>query len=427
MVHLVPRGVDRRATNTLHVSHVFFEMRLLEMESIPEVRMRRRRSSYAMQAVYAAVLAVALLSANRTAQAQDIKPISALLVASDGESGPNPSSSPTTTFVDLSGLMQLFHTPGRQQHGFQRDESWTLQLTEDLPVWTVYNTQSNGNNNNNFFTFSSADERISVRMIQYQLAHQNQTSRSSSSSMILRGVVEDRDTNIVWDLKPDYGGRDTVTPMREKDFPPYGEIPPSIQLIRKAISFAKAPIQTTRNWFSPPQDQQQQYTPELLAEMARQMVHLDLMVIWTEAAECKKSQVAAGCTLDEVTRANMEADVALWVAETNLAHRNSGTGVAFAVVHQQRDAGGYSECGKTSCQIKTDVKSHCQPELGYVHDLRCVMILIISTVPLCCHCIEQTKANQKRLPSSFMNPFFSPTSMLIPLCIETTTRLIWSV
>ena len=46
---------------------------------------------------------------------------------------------------------------------------------------------------------------------------------------------------------------------------------------------------------------------------------LDVMVLWTEFAECSQSGLAAGCTLSTTTYDNMVALIELAVVETNTA------------------------------------------------------------------------------------------------------------
>ena len=50
---------------------------------------------------------------------------------------------------------------------------------------------------------------------------------------------------------------------------------------------------------------------------------LDVMVLWTEFAECDNSGLAAGCTLTTTTFGNMVALVTLAVDETNTACKQS--------------------------------------------------------------------------------------------------------
>lgn len=63
---------------------------------------------------------------------------------------------------------------------------------------------------------------------------------------------------------------------------------------------------------------------------------LDVMVVWTAQAECRRSDLAAGCTLSSQTHSNMMNLVNLAIAETNIAYSASGVKTQLQLVHAYR-------------------------------------------------------------------------------------------
>merc|ERR1711971_332561 len=66
---------------------------------------------------------------------------------------------------------------------------------------------------------------------------------------------------------------------------------------------------------------------------------LDVMVVWTKKAECRKSNLAHGCTLTKVTEQNMLDLVELSVSETNVAYELSNIYTKLHLVHAYRHPG----------------------------------------------------------------------------------------
>ena len=64
---------------------------------------------------------------------------------------------------------------------------------------------------------------------------------------------------------------------------------------------------------------------------------IDVMVVWTENAECKKSGLTVGCVLTATTENNMRGLIDLAVAETNTAYDLSGVTTQRRLVHAYRD------------------------------------------------------------------------------------------
>ena len=65
--------------------------------------------------------------------------------------------------------------------------------------------------------------------------------------------------------------------------------------------------------------------------------NINVMVVWTKKAECKKSGLAAGCTLTSTTENNMRGLIDLAFAKTNTAYYFSGVSTHLRLVHAYRD------------------------------------------------------------------------------------------
>jgi hypothetical protein len=64
---------------------------------------------------------------------------------------------------------------------------------------------------------------------------------------------------------------------------------------------------------------------------------IDVMVVWTKKAECRKSDLAVGCTNTATTENNMRGLIDLAVAETNTAYTLSGVTTQLRLVHAYRE------------------------------------------------------------------------------------------
>ena len=62
---------------------------------------------------------------------------------------------------------------------------------------------------------------------------------------------------------------------------------------------------------------------------------LDVLVLWTADAECRRSGLAAGCTRTASTKANIEATIDLAITETNVGYAASGVNTQLRLVHSE--------------------------------------------------------------------------------------------
>merc|ERR1712157_13882 len=98
---------------------------------------------------------------------------------------------------------------------------------------------------------------------------------------------------------------------------------------------------------------------------------LDIMVLWTRKAECRKNNLYYNCynynMLNDSTKANMQALVELAIQETNTAYTLSGVQTQLRLVHSFRDET-YVEPGFSTAL--NHVTGTSDGYLDYIHNLR---------------------------------------------------------
>ena len=81
---------------------------------------------------------------------------------------------------------------------------------------------------------------------------------------------------------------------------------------------------------------------------------IDVMILWTKEAECRNAGGSSGCnTVDENSRASMEALAELAILETNTAYLNSGIDIVLRLVHMYRDEN-YVEASSNAYNVALD-------------------------------------------------------------------------
>lgn len=97
---------------------------------------------------------------------------------------------------------------------------------------------------------------------------------------------------------------------------------------------------------------------------------IDVLVLWTKNAECRRNGLSRGCTLTEDTKDTMHAMAQLAVEETNVAFDNSGVNTQFRLVHSYRDDN-YTEASDDAFGAALDgVRYTSDGVMDDVHELR---------------------------------------------------------
>jgi hypothetical protein len=96
--------------------------------------------------------------------------------------------------------------------------------------------------------------------------------------------------------------------------------------------------------------------------------NIDVMVVWTNDAECANSKLPRGCTLTAITESNMRGLIDLAVSETNTAFSQSGILSSLRLVYAYRDPT-YAE-PTTFDEALGNLRSTSDGKLDSVHTLR---------------------------------------------------------
>lgn len=116
--------------------------------------------------------------------------------------------------------------------------------------------------------------------------------------------------------------------------------------------------------------------------------NLDTMVVWTKAAECRNSNLAATCTPTSQTEANMRALIDLAISETNTAYDLSGVTTQLRLVHAYRDATYTEVTGDAFSRALNEITSTNDNIMDDVHTKRAaygadLVAMIIDDAALC--------------------------------------------
>jgi hypothetical protein len=257
-------------------------------------------------------------------------------------------------FVDTSSLPE--------GTSFYETETLTIQLLADGPTWTLYNyktlntSTSTSSSSSAYFSGETNDAQVTISLLRY--------SSSESTLSALTGIVHERSQNLFYEIRPDYRGYDTVRITDEAELPPLGD-PLQPSFLERMTTFASAtPITST--WYN------RIHNALGLVQRQKSQTSIDVMILWTESSECYMSGLDPGCTRDNTTQTNMEAAVALIIADTNTAMTNSGTNTLLNLVHRQVDSSGYVETrmSQTLKQLKDR-----DGALDYILELRYVKMV----------------------------------------------------
>ncbi|CAB9506726.1 expressed unknown protein [Seminavis robusta] len=243
----------------------------------------------------------------------------------------------TVYFLDVSGL-------GISGTDFHRHGSLGIQLLEDLPNWHFVNR----NEADDHFYGETEDGLVACHLMRHSSNHFDDK---------LVGMLNDRETNLWYEIKPDISGEILLTVIFEGDIPPSSTGDDHITQLYSFWNSLRSTWAYLRDlpW-------------TLRIDPEKEQV-IDVMIIWSENSECRRSFLGIDCTLTEDTRDNMHAALELVIATTNYALRVSDTSAVFNLTHAQRDTSGYRETEGTS-KILTDMGVPFFGQLSYIHPLR---------------------------------------------------------
>ena len=94
---------------------------------------------------------------------------------------------------------------------------------------------------------------------------------------------------------------------------------------------------------------------------------LDILVVWTNLAECGRSKLTKGCVLTNTTEANMRGLIDLAIEETNTAFELSGVNTKLRLVHAYRDPDYVEPTSNIWNTMIGNLKSKYDRQLDSVH------------------------------------------------------------
>jgi hypothetical protein len=97
---------------------------------------------------------------------------------------------------------------------------------------------------------------------------------------------------------------------------------------------------------------------------------IDVLVVWTNEAECKTSKLAKTCTRNATTESNMRGLIDLAVFETNTAFNLSGINTQLRLVHAYRDPTYVEPTTAVFNTVLTNLKATSDGKLDSVHAKR---------------------------------------------------------
>lgn len=221
-----------------------------------------------------------------------------------------------------------------------------IQLQTSLPIWTIYNL----NNGAKHFVGESLDGEISCDLIRVT---------TSNGITVLTGRVHDRANDVYYELKPNASGQDTLKITPGDEMRP-AEEPIKLTLSQAATQFSYTTWLRNQFWSS----------DATRVEEEEEETMIDIMMIWTYNAECAKSDLEVECELTEITRANMEAAILFVMADSNVVHANSETGVTLNLVKMLRDPTNFRESEWLEVVLKTLMRAPTLIDLRYVRFFR---------------------------------------------------------
>lgn len=98
--------------------------------------------------------------------------------------------------------------------------------------------------------------------------------------------------------------------------------------------------------------------------------NIDVLVVWTNEAECANAGLSEGCTLTLTTTSNMRGRIDLAVAETNIAFDMSGVNTELRLVHAYRDLDYSEPLTDTYVTAVANLRSTTDGKLDSVHSKR---------------------------------------------------------
>ena len=225
--------------------------------------------------------------------------------------------------IDVSGLGEGI--------GFYSYNELEIQVLVATPVWTF----QNANMSHEMFVGHNENKTMWCSLFRFVA--------DDGTDTVTTGTVKDTVNGIWYVMKRNAIGEQIVITKLDQDFPDEGD----------AIDSD-----------NPVEDMADSIDPVLPVQ---NNVTIRLMVLWTKDAECTWSGLVFGCSVTEITRANIQAQAAALVAEANTVHSNTLTGVRFEARYARETT--YIEGGYVSPSLE-HLAEPSDGYMDYIHSWR---------------------------------------------------------
>jgi len=232
--------------------------------------------------------------------------------------------------IDTQGTQVTINLPGDVSFAFNQDQSIPTGISMDGDAIA-----------SGYFHGKTTDEMVTANIITF-----DDNDRKVAS------IVDEKNA-LVYHIAPDADGDMIVTRTGANDFPeeidPIDEEDGEVDIMTGNRFLRSQPV-SSRN-------------------LQDDGSILDVLVVWTDKAECRQSNLPKGCSKTVSTESNIRALIDLAVSETNTAYTASGVNTQLRLVHAYKhesfdeDVSGFSNA-------LSQLRSTADGILDDVHPLR---------------------------------------------------------
>ncbi len=210
-------------------------------------------------------------------------------------------------------VVQLFHdTPPMRFYG-NADVSCTIREIQE---------SSSGENFGEYFYGETADKKASISLTKYP----------QDGVYYFSGTITDMENGKYYSIRVDSSLNYMVSEYEPSDFPP--ETDPVVD--SEPVSQNAEPIGIrARGLFSGAAERIQDYSSQRKRRLQVTPL-IDVMVAWTQAAECEVASLPIGCTSTAITENSIRALINTAVSEMNVAMSSSGIDANFNLLYTYR-------------------------------------------------------------------------------------------
>ncbi len=210
-------------------------------------------------------------------------------------------------------VVQLFHdTPPMRFYG-NADVSCTIREIQE---------SSSGENFGEYFYGETADKKASISLTKYP----------QDGVYYFSGTITDMENGKYYSIRVDSSLNYMVSEYEPSDFPPETDA----VVDSEPVSQNTDPIGIrARGLFSGSEERIQDYSSQRKRKLQATPL-IDVMVAWTQAAECEVASLPIGCTSNAITENLIRAEINTAVSDMNHAMIVSEISATFNLLHTYR-------------------------------------------------------------------------------------------